>query len=156
MSTRFVVLCSDPPDERWRERFVEKHRRCDWWISAEWAGIEDDDEAEALADPLANAEPVVAEDSVSLDFGTGGRLRVHAIGPDEVAAICATQGGPDSDCEHGLVFDLSDGTGILAAIVAEALQAIGIGMAGSEGWVLGPSGAWWDVAERSWLYPLET
>jgi hypothetical protein len=151
MPIRFIALCSDPFDASWPQKLERDLRACDWSISAEWAGVDDDDEAAALVEPLARARPVIAGSEVTIDFGQAGLLSVSAIGADEVATVCEAHAGPEGDCVHGLCFTIGGGSGVEARIVAEAVQAIAIGMAGSEGWVLVPTGAWWSVADGAWV-----
>lgn len=39
----------------------------------------------------------------------------------------------------------------MQSVLAEAVQAIAIGMAGESGWVLTPGGKRWDIEDGSWM-----
>lgn len=145
------ALCSEPPDPQWREQFASALDSCDWWISAEWAGVEDDDEAAAIVEPLTDCAPQMEGPDVVVDFGEAGALRISTIDAREIAELCAAHRGPDDDCTHGYRFTLRGGDALRRRILEEAVQAIAIGMAGAAGWVFVPRGAWWDIADGSWM-----
>lgn len=63
----------------------------------------------------------------------------------------AEHGGPDDDCERGLIFSIEGATGLMQSVLGKAVQAMAIGMAGESGWVLTPDGKWWDIEDGSWM-----
>lgn len=150
MAIRYYALCTELEDD-WYPRFESELRSCDWWISAEWAGVDDDDEARRLVKPLTKASSVRVGDDAVVDFGETGLLRVSAMDGAACDVLRAECDGPDDDCERGLTFAIEGASGLMASILCEAVQAIAIGMAGERGWVLIPDGKWWDIEDGSWM-----
>lgn len=88
-----------------------------------------------------------------------GQLRVYAIDGERCAAIHEEHPGAAVQLACGVVISIEGMTSgppwsaedsYVQAIAIEAVQAIAIGLAGNDGWVLAPTGRWYDVAHQVW------
>lgn len=147
MARRFTVVGTNVADAQWRARFERELAAADWAICAEWAGVEDDDEAERVVAPLSATLARQAGDELVVEFGEAGVLRVRALTTVDLEAL--RHEGLPGGWSDGLLLTVEGASGVEGLIVTEVCQAIAIGLAGESGWVKAPSGLW-DVPRRAW------
>ena len=115
----------------------------DWWTCAEFAGIEDDDEAAALIDRMCDGETATIEgDTLTISFASG-RMRFRAL---REQASELREGVVD-----GVVISLDTFEGIEADIAARAARGAAIGLVMAHGGVVVDGTSVWDTAADKWL-----
>lgn len=151
MAQRFYVL-TPPTGARggWAQHVCGEIRACDWWISAEHAGLDEDSE---LVQQLATGTPTVVQGEVVVDHGVHGRVSVAPRDHGDLEVYVAEGTLPAWALTAGsaaLVITLQGVSGAGAALLVEAYASIATSLAGGAGWVWAPSGAVWDASAGTW------
>lgn len=146
--SRFVALAEGPIPHDWLDRAAQAVRTCDWRISAEFAGVEDDDPAVRLT-VIAGARPVVDKHKVTVDHGRAGKARIELLSANEVALQTFPK-RVKLEPGHGysLLLEGLDGPGGL--VLLEAYRGIAIGLS-RYGLVRTPENEWWDASKGAWI-----
>lgn len=147
--SRFIALASGPVPHDWLDRAAHEVRACDWYMSAEAAGVEDNDDAAVRLMVLAGARPVVGEQKVTVDHGRAGKARIELLSASELAAL-RLPGGARLEPGHGygLLLEGLEGPGGL--VLLEGYRGIAIGLS-RHGLVRTPEGEWWDASSGTWV-----
>jgi hypothetical protein len=146
--SRFVALAAGPIPHDWLDRAAREVRSCDWWISAESAGVEDDDPAVRLT-VIAGARPVVEKHKVTVDHGRAGKARIELLSAGEVAGLRPPQ-RIVLEPGHGYSLLLEDLDGPGGRLLLAAYLGVAIGLS-RHGAVRTPEGEWWDASQGTWV-----
>ena len=143
---RLYALSPQPlaPDDALLATCQHELEVADWWIAAESAGLEDDDEAAEVVDRMREGETMtIARGTLEMSCASG-RLRFRPLRGEASELGFAAM-------VDGVVISVTEFEGIEADIAARVAHGVASGLVIAHGGIVVDGDSVWDTAAGKWL-----